>query len=200
MPNNWVNLHSETKVTDLNGVRKITGYAAVWDTVGSGDGRQPEVIRRGAFARALNSGKTIYALWSHDRRFPLGNTRNGTLVLREDEHGLYFEATPPDTTYWQDIKALVAGDYAGGASFGFPHFVYHRETVNGKPVLAVTEVDLEEVSPVIMPAYESTSLQLREEDTVCPSTEDKPTPQRDRLGQLLIEDNIKELLSEQRKK
>jgi HK97 family phage prohead protease len=86
--------------------RKLAGYAATF-------GRQAQIgsfretIRAGAFSRSLAGGADILLLADHDPKKVLARTAAGNLTLAEDDHGLRFEATLPDTSAARDVLALV---------------------------------------------------------------------------------------------
>lgn len=136
--------------------RCVSGYAAVFDettTVGAFS----ELIRRGAFARSLQAASNICALYDHDSRALLGTTRAGTLSLREDERGLAFDLMLPDTSYGNDVAALVARGDIAGCSFGF---MVREERWQGQ-LRELLDVDLVEITLTASPAYPQTSVSLR---------------------------------------
>lgn len=139
--------------------RKLVGYAAIFDhETRISDFR--EIIRRGAFAASLASGKDVLALVDHDTGRVLARTKSGTLKLSEDERGLRFEIQVPDTSAGRDVLALATRGDLGGASFGFTvsdggeHWTGDRRELRA--------VTLHEVSVVqSWPAYDGTSVQAR---------------------------------------
>lgn len=139
--------------------RKLTGYAAKWDSP-TRIGDFTEVIRRGAFAASLASGADILALADHDASRVLGRTRSGTLSLAEDDTGLAFILELPDTQAGRDLTALATRGDLGGCSFAFtvPKGGDHW-TGNTRELRNVT---LDEVSIVqSRPAYGATEVHLR---------------------------------------
>jgi len=62
-----------------------------------------EIVRPGAFARAIQQGQDVRALFNHDENHVLGRTANGTLRLEEDARGLAVEIDPPDTQVGRDV-------------------------------------------------------------------------------------------------
>ena len=140
----------------------IVGYAAVFDSVANG-----EVIRRGAFKRTLNSERDIIAYWSHNNRGSqvLGRRANGTLVLREDDKGLWFELRPNlETTIGKDALALVKRGDVSGASFGFRAINVTTAVIESETVHELREVRLLEISLVSEPWYEATTVAVRDSD------------------------------------
>lgn len=142
--------------------KKITGYAAVFNRQSENLGGFTEIIRPGAFRKALDSD--VRALFNHDSNYVLGRTTNGTLELEENQTGLKFTATPPDTQWARDlIKSIERGDI-NQCSFSFS-VGKDGEKWTEKKDLALREI-LEvnyvgDVGPVTFPAYPQTSVQAR---------------------------------------
>lgn len=141
---------------------KLVGYAAVWDspTTIHEDGRTfSEIIRSGAFSKAIASRGDVIATYNHNPDQLLARTRNSTLRLYEDSHGLKFELDLPDTNLGRDLKALTASGTLNGASFTFVvRSGGERWSGNTREL---TDLFLFELGPVSNPAYEATSLGLR---------------------------------------
>lgn len=141
---------------------RLTGYAAVWDspTQINENGRSfTEVIRSGAFAKAIASRGSVIATFNHNPDALLARTDNGTLRLMEDAHGLRFELDLPDTQLGRDIKTLTSTGTLRGASFTF-NVRAGGEKWNGN-TRELRDVFLYELGPVSTPAYQATSLGLR---------------------------------------
>jgi HK97 family phage prohead protease len=140
------------------GKKKIRGYAVVWDAVSVElGGGFTESFARGAFRKSLEGGQVIKALWNHNSDMPLGSTANKTLVLREDDYGLWYEITPPATTWARDALEAVASGLVDGTSFGFITVKDEWGTRNGKRHRTVLEAKLLEISPTPFPAYGATT-------------------------------------------
>lgn len=86
----------------------VTGYFSVFGNVDS-DG---DMIMPGAFKRTLqNNYGRLKHLNQHNALQVLSATYKGTLTLKEDSHGLYFESNIGDYTYAKDtILAYQRGD------------------------------------------------------------------------------------------
>jgi len=139
--------------------RKLHGYIAKFDSP-TRIGSFTEIIRRGAFARSLSAGGDILALADHDPAKVLGRTRSGTLELREDDTGLAFTLSVPDTATGRDLIALAERGDLGGASFGFV-VPDGGDSWNGNN-RELRAVNLHEVSIVqSWPAYGDTEVSLR---------------------------------------
>lgn len=153
----------EMKKREADGKIYLEGYFArfnepyeVWDG-------WVETVAPGAFSNVLSDPDTK-ALWNHNRDIVLGSTSAGTLVLRQDEFGLYgsIEINQSDTDAMNAYSRVERGDVSG-CSFGFDCRTTDNVTEDGVFHSVIVEVTkLYEVSPCTFPAYESTSIQARE--------------------------------------
>lgn len=138
----------------------IAGYAAVFGEAADIDGYFREVIARGAFTKTLQTAD-VRAFFGHDHNRVLGRVSSGTLRLKEDEKGLAVEDDLPDTTDGRDCRVLVERGDITGWSFGFRAVRQEWDETTNPPTRTLLEVELFEVSPISIPAYEGTSLALR---------------------------------------
>lgn len=147
--------------TGSSGLPKISGYAAVFDSLSVDLGGFREKIEPGAFSRSLADGQDIRALFEHDSGRLMGRSSSGTLVLRQDKKGLLAEIDTPDTQLGRDVVEMVRRGDIRSWSFGF-YVRDHQETKqkDGSLLVTLLDVDLREVSVVSNPAYEATSLTL----------------------------------------
>jgi len=150
----------------------LRGYAAVFNKPSLDLGGFIEVVRKGAFSRALSDGSEILALAHHDTRLVLARRSAGTLTLTEDDVGLLVEIKLAETSHARDVAEDVRARNIEGMSFGF---VTRRDAwtagENGQPdVRELLDVELIEVSPVAIPAYPDTSIATR-------SRPSKPAPE-----------------------
>ena len=150
---------------DLRAVsaNKLSGYAAVFNTLSQDLGGFVEKIRAGAFARSLKDGAPVRALYEHDNNKLLGNTRSGTLKLSEDQKGLRFELDLPATSYAQDLAILVERGDINGMSFGFmvPPGGDNWEVRSGVLTRDLIDVQLSEITVTANPAYLDTEVAKR---------------------------------------
>lgn len=150
---------------DLRAVssNKLTGYAAVFNTLSQDLGGFVEQIREGAFAKSLRDGAAIRALYEHDENKLLGNTRSGTLKLAEDQKGLRFDLDLPSTTYAQDLAVLVERGDIAGMSFGFmvPPGGDNWEVRSGVLTRDLIDIRLSEITVTANPAYLDTEVAKR---------------------------------------
>jgi len=144
--------------------RTLAGYAAVYGQdsreIVEGGRKFTERIAPGAFNETLAAKGDVKLYYNHDASMPLARTRSGTLTLRSDRNGLAFEATLPDTTLGNDVRALLErGDLSGEMSFGF--FVTEDSWNKDRTQRLVKKASLVEVSIVQDAAYPQTSSSLR---------------------------------------
>ena len=142
--------------------KTLSGHAAVFNSEAN-LGNFSEVIRRGAFSKSLATGSNVRALYHHDGGALLGSTKSGTLQLREDAHGLAFVLVLPDTTTGKDLAILVDRGDVSGCSFGFRVAPGgdRWEQRDGLMLRELTNVDLVEITLTADPAYQDTSVALR---------------------------------------
>ncbi|HVW36613.1 MAG TPA: HK97 family phage prohead protease [Pirellulales bacterium] len=152
---------------DGSNLPNITGYGAVyWNSKDSGSQYMlyadlAERIVPGAFDRAIREDD-VRALFNHDANKVLGRTTSGTLSLRSDVKGLFYEVRPdPSTGVARDVVGYLQRGDVSGSSFSFiPTDVVWRE--EGDLVIReVHAVKLFDVGPVTFPAYTSATSGLR---------------------------------------
>jgi HK97 family phage prohead protease len=143
---------------------KITGYAATFGTV-TNIGKFNEVIQRGAFKRSIAEGDDVVALIDHNPSMILGRRSAGTLKLEEDDKGLRFSCTLPDTSIARDAYANLKAGNLRECSFGF--YVDNEDgedwaqQADGTMLRTLKSVRLFDVSVVTFPAYGNTSAAAR---------------------------------------
>lgn len=139
--------------------RRLEGYAAKFN-VEARIQDFVEVISPGAFSESLSSKKDILALWDHDVRQVLARTKSGNLKLVEDQKGLAFDLSLPETQAGRDVLELATRGDLGGMSFGFTVSKDgERWTGNHRELRAVNLVEISVVSS--WPAYEGTTVNPR---------------------------------------
>ena len=143
-------------------LKKIVGYAAVFDKP-SEDMGFIEYVRKGAFKKALKRSDAR-ALFNHDTdTLPLGRQSAGTLKLEEDDTGLYYEITPPDTQGARDLMTSIDRGDIKEASYGFTVAVDEWD-YSDKKIVKRTIIEVEQVfdiSPVVFAAFNDTTVALR---------------------------------------
>jgi HK97 family phage prohead protease len=141
--------------------RVFSGYAAVFQRRSLDLGGFFEVIRPGAFARALSERQDVRALIDHESSKILGRSTAGTLRLSEDERGLRVEVDAPDTSYARDLAESLRRKDITQMSFGFRMKRDEWRKEDGHDVRELIDVDLADVSFVTYPAYPDTTAALR---------------------------------------
>src|SRR5216684_1932 len=151
-----------------DGKKYFTGHAAPFNSrseiLADKHGRFQEIIRPGAFSRAISERQDVRHLINHDPSLLLGRTgTQGTTELFEDEIGLGFKTLMGSRTYERDLEqSLERGDISG-CSFAF--------TVHGKDgqrwsqdpqnkameLRELLDLDIGDVSIVTYPTYSQTS-------------------------------------------
>ena len=125
-----------------------------------------EEVRPGAGKKSLEEND-IRCLFNHDTGAVLGRTSNGTLILTEDEKGVYgkVEINREDPQAMSVYAKVQRGDI-DGCSFGFyinQDSSEARDDGNGMKFY-LEEVDVFEVSCVTFPAYPQTDIAARFKD------------------------------------
>lgn len=160
-------METRSLLNDLTGDgNTLTGYAAVFDsptTIREGGRVFSEVIRRGAFRNAINSGGDVVSFFNHDPNRLLGRTSSGTLKIWEDDRGLRFEVQLPQ--HAQDVREMLQRGDLKGASFAFRPRSKDGEKWTGN-TRELLDLYLAELGPVVQPAYPSTSVGLRSQSEI----------------------------------
>jgi HK97 family phage prohead protease len=170
-----------------DGVRRIVGHAAIFNSLSEDLGGFREKIAPGAFAEAIGRDD-VRALWNHDANFVLGRVRAGTLTMREDERGLAVEIDPPDTQWARDLLVSMARGDVTQMSFGFrvERGGQSWEKTDEGNVRTITRASLFDVSPVTYPAYADTDVAVRSlaqwQAESAPAPEKNSAPLRRRLA------------------
>jgi HK97 family phage prohead protease len=114
---------------------RFAGYAAVFGLPDKGG----DVIRKGAFARALERAREVPLLWQHKAGAVIGRIEH----LSEDERGLRVIASVGDAR----ASRLLGAKKVDGLSFGYRV----REAKSAGVHRELIELDLVEVSVVANP-------------------------------------------------
>jgi len=155
----------EVRVDDDRPV--IEGHAAVFNKETVIGDYFREVIKPGAFKRAIREKQDVRALFNHDPNHVLGRTPAGTLHLSEDKRGLKIAIDPPDTQFANDLLTSIRRGDVDQMSFAFR--ATEEKWIEKKGEMSLRElhdVDLYDVSPVTYPAYEATDVGLRSAESV----------------------------------
>jgi HK97 family phage prohead protease len=146
--------------------RTVTGYALMFDRLSGNLGGFIEKVDAGALNRDKGrnwpgiNGAGVLARFNHDDNYTLGSTASGTLRLDVDSFGLRYSIDPPKTR--ADVVELVQRGDVRKSSFAFVVREQHwSQMPNGHPVRTLDDIELIDVAPVTIPAYEDTSAALR---------------------------------------
>lgn len=146
---------------NADGSRSISGYAATFNDLSQDLGGFKERIAPGAFTQSLKDNPDVLCLYGHDDNQILGRGSSGTLEISEDSKGLKFTCKLPDTSTARDLIALMERSDIDSMSFGFYCVEDTWSEVNGQTIRTLIQVVLFEISVVGMPAYTSSSVNLR---------------------------------------
>ena len=144
-----------------DGVRRISGYFAVFDDVYEVCPGVTESIDPHAFDSVLSDD--VRALIDHETRLVLGRTGPHTLRMRVDGKGLWcdIDLNECDTDATNLYARVQRGDVSQ-CSFGFEILDEEPEyREDGSVHWTIKRVKLYEVSVVTFPAYKDTSVQAR---------------------------------------
>jgi hypothetical protein len=116
-------------------VTRFAGYAAIFDRPDKGG----DIVRKGAFARALKRAREVLLLWQHSAGAVIGRIE----YLSEDKRGLRVIASVGDAR----ASRLLGNGKVNGLSFGYRV----REAKSTGSLRELIELDLVEVSLVANP-------------------------------------------------
>jgi len=142
------------QIFERDGKQIISGHAIVFNVVSEYNYGIRWRIKPGAFSKSIKDGD-IRALVNHDSTRVLGrrNRKVSTLMLQEDEEGLYFEIDPPRTSYAEDLLECMRRGDIDGVSFG-AEIIKAKAVEEGKELIQdVTEMKVFEISIVTFPAF-----------------------------------------------
>ena len=156
-------------IASTNDGRKVGGYAIVWNSLSVDLGGFREIISPTAVTEDLINNSDIIFNYNHDNNYMLGRSRNGegTLSLRIDDNGLYFECDLPNSPMGDNIKESIKRGDLSQCSFAFSIDPNDEtaETWEEKEdgiYRTINHIDgLYDVSAVNFPAYEETSISER---------------------------------------
>lgn len=104
--------------SNADGTRTIKGIAAPFNKKSVWMGFT-EIIAPGAFTRTLKESPSILMLRDHKQELLLGNTKSGTLTLRETKEGLAFTCQLPKNTDGENLAISLQRGDIDSCSFGF---------------------------------------------------------------------------------
>lgn len=151
------------ELREVDGVRRVEGYAAVFNSETNIAERFAEVIAPGAFEGRL--ADNVVACVNHNSGQPLAKVGAG-LSLSVDSRGLKYGFDVPDTTTGRDLIELMKRGIVSGSSFAFTVEAENWERRDGDLDLRTIEKvgRLIDVSAVTTGAYPEASVALRSQD------------------------------------
>ena len=140
----------------------VEGYAIVFDE--PTDLGYIEVIERGALDNCDMSD--VCMKYNHeDTTLIMARTRNKSLQLSVDEHGLKVYAELIDTSSNRDIYKSIQAGLLDKMSFAFIVSDANWDTVDGEDIRRITGIGkLFDVSVVDVPAYDQTEIYARSKE------------------------------------
>ncbi|MES2789969.1 MAG: HK97 family phage prohead protease [Planctomycetota bacterium] len=136
----------------------ICGYAAVFynpNDAGTEFELYPGFVERidpHAFDRAVRDDD-VRGLFNHDPSQILGRNKSGTMTLRVDSKGLYYEIDPPATTDAKRVTVALERQDVTGSSFMFDIEVDEYVRDGDRVIRTIKQAILYDVGPVTFPAY-----------------------------------------------
>jgi HK97 family phage prohead protease len=162
--------------------RTITGYAARFGVTTDISGQFLEVVKPGAFSRAIREKQDCRCLFNHNPDHILGRVANNTLSLSEDATGLKYRCNVALTRSGDDCLENLRVQNISGSSFGFvvpaggdSWSVISDGNGRRRDLRELRDVDLYDVSPVTYPQYSDTSAGVDDDG-------DEADPLRNRLA------------------
>lgn len=157
----------ETRISELRALQEdndemiIEGYAAVFETE-TDLGWCKEIISRNAFDNC-NMNDCVLKYNHNDNCLILARTRNKSLELLVDNHGLKIRAKLIDTTQNKDIYKMIKSKLLDKMSFAFS--VRKQEWDYENDIRRITDISqLFDVSVVDVPAYDTTEIYARSKE------------------------------------
>jgi HK97 family phage prohead protease len=145
---------------------QIVGTAAAYNSLSKDLGGFREIIRPGAFKRALSGeagreGEDVKCLFNHDYNHVLGRSSNGTLKLSDSASGLRFRCQlDPNQQSHRDLHASIKRGDVNECSFAFAvapdgDSMEDMQDEKGQryALRTLRDCHLFDVSPVTNPAY-----------------------------------------------
>ena len=142
----------------------VEGYAIVFDE--PTDIGFIEVIERGALDNCDMSD--VCLKYNHEDTFLImARTRNKSLQLEVDDHGLKIRAELIDTQSNRDVYKSIQAGLLDKMSFAFLVSDANWDTVDGQDIRRITGISkLFDVSVVDVPAYDQTEIYARSKEAV----------------------------------
>jgi len=147
--------------------RELVGYAAVFGVptkIRDSQGEFLESIAAGAFKDSIARRMPVMQ-FDHGKDPRVGTAPIGDIKeLREDQHGLFVRAQLYDHPDIERVRLAIKGRSLRGMSFRFsvPDGGDHWEKRDGVDTREIRTANVAEVGPVTFPAYDTTSVSVRD--------------------------------------
>jgi HK97 family phage prohead protease len=147
--------------------RTLEGYAAVFNfpaRINDAMGPFDEVLLPGAFAQSIRERMPVLQ-FDHGKDPRVGGIPIGSIQdLREDGTGLYVRARLFDNATVEPVREAIAAGVVNGMSFRFmvPQGGDKWSSRGGVDYREISQADVRELGPVVFPAYEKTSVTVRD--------------------------------------
>src|ERR1022692_2216608 len=102
-----------------DGSRSISGSAVVYSSLSEDLGGFRERISPGAFTKSLRNNPNIAICYNHDLGQVLGTVSSNTATVTDTPTALRFSCRVPQTSWGQDLAALMDAGIVDSMSFGF---------------------------------------------------------------------------------
>ena len=134
----------------------VSGYVCLWGE----KSYVPQIGKYETFTKGSlklrDDGCPMYL--QHKKAFPLGNSASGTLKLKEDSKGLFYECKIPESDH-KTRELLERGDLKGASVSFYPSKTSYKEGVRH-----IESALIDEISLVCRPAHKGV-MNYREKGT-----------------------------------
>lgn len=154
---------SRLEVREQNGNKRLTGYAVVFNSPADIGGDFTEIVSPGSFTQTLQEDDQVL-LMDHESSLLIARKSAGNLKLSQDDIGVRFDATLPNTELARSVYELVRTGTLAGCSFGFTipqGGDKWQQDSSGNLTRYLNTIKCWEVSLCTFPAYDTTSVDVR---------------------------------------
>lgn len=153
--------------TRADGTKELVGLGAVfYDGTEATEyrlwGNVKERIMPGAFDRAIEEKHDVRGLVNHNPNNLLGRTAAGTMAIEKTTEGLAYRIELPDTQVARDTAISVDRGDLSGSSFSFSITSETWRQEGDWEIRELNDLDMYDTGPVTYPAYEGTSVGVRD--------------------------------------
>jgi len=171
-------MNNQTSKREIEGVslreennqKYFHGYAFRWNTpvlVSEYGKTFYESFAKGSARSFIDRGDVVELRIRHHDYDVLASTDSGTLTLKEDETGLYWEAPVNQTTAARDAEIQVSQKLYRGSSIQFAYGLtkFQSKKIGAREHREITELGgVDEISLARLAVHKTSSVSLREEE------------------------------------